>query len=228
MNKDKILEGLKIANNILLKYNAYGLLFGSALSLLFNKQARNNPKDIDILILSPLCEHHPERGEGTKYSPRDSAKIDWWVYHSSDRYPIQRPSNDNLVAKGNAADLLDDWVMPDFQSQVGLYWNAQIKEGVILSPGLYIPKPSLAKKIIRTELPKIRVQQSKNKRAIAFRRKKILKLEKQLSQSWDKNFYSLPYPLISEGELRIQSLGNQIMSAYCKHRYYTGEVKIKK
>jgi hypothetical protein len=85
-------RGLRKANRILQKYNTAGLLIGGLAKAIwsnpFDHDEMNDHKDIDVIVLSHDCRHHPKQWEGG---------IDWWVSHSFD----ELPNNGNIYLDYN-------------------------------------------------------------------------------------------------------------------------------
>lgn len=81
-------EGLEVADIVLKDYRAVGMLIGGVAKELWRGKTSDNilmsHKDVDVLILSQFCDHHPEQYEGG---------IDWWICH----FDYERPSNGNDV-----------------------------------------------------------------------------------------------------------------------------------
>jgi hypothetical protein len=82
------LEGIREANRILSDYNVPGVLIGGLAKEIWqgntSEEALAAHKDVDVLVLSFDCVHHPQQWEGG---------IDWWVAHS----PEERPNNGGSV-----------------------------------------------------------------------------------------------------------------------------------
>lgn len=88
------LEGLRVADEILRSYKSSGLLIGGLAKEIWRttkdasdlEERLNRHKDVDVLILSPHCRHHPKQWEGG---------IDWWVSHRDDFQ--ERPTNGSSI-----------------------------------------------------------------------------------------------------------------------------------
>lgn len=205
---NKLVDGLKEGDKILRNYNAPGLLFGGALSLLYGETRRRKPPDLDILILSTSCGNHPQMREGTNFK-REDFTYDWWVTHD----PTQRPSNDDLWKKMFDPSF-DIFFMGkplvDPRNQVGLYWSASSKEGLSLASGLYVLSVELAKQIKAQEL------------AYPLPTWEKRKLKKAFSENWEEEGYTLPYPILTERELTIHyHQPDDVIASYCKTYYRT-------
>lgn len=109
------LEGILMADKILKRYDAIGMLIGGVAWEIWSDHfididSLSQHKDIDVIVLSRSCKKHPARWE---------AGIDWWISHSI----TERPTNG---------------------SSVNLTWNAKLQDNIYLEPGLYLcPKELL-------------------------------------------------------------------------------------
>jgi hypothetical protein len=76
------IEGLREADHILREHRTLGLLIGSVAKHIWlgidDIDDLSEHRDIDIVILSSSCDHHPKQWEGG---------IDWWVRHSITEAP---------------------------------------------------------------------------------------------------------------------------------------------
>jgi hypothetical protein len=219
-----LLEGLAKADEILRVHNTAGFLCGSALPRLFCGMTSKVPfYDIDVLIPSMNCEHHPRQGKGSEYGSGNVPRgIDWWITHR----PDERPTNDNWEAM---AQVLGGWAFDEFifnnslksptfeaAEQIYLYWSIIFREPQHWS-GLCVPHPLLANTLLRGEL----AQASTHRRnKSTWDRRHIEKLEKYLGLNWDPNSYNLPYPLIQGKDVKITFLPKEALAAkYCKTTY---------
>lgn len=198
----RVFEGLSRGNAVLQKYETAGLLFGSSLSIIYGKSIRS-VKDVDILILSQNCSHHPGQYEGNVRG--NDLRMDWWVTHSIDK----RPANDNSWAKmcdpANQIILTGGRLLFDPNNDVALYWSVIKKDGVKLLPGLYIPSVDLAKKIKIKELE------------YPLENVRLRRMQKVLAEQWRQNNYSLTYPVLTEEKLMIQFYDKDSpKDVYCK------------
>lgn len=70
------LAGIAVARQVLERYGAVGLLIGGLAREFWqgtkDPAAYDDHKDVDVLILSFDCQHHPRQWE---------AGVDWWVSH---------------------------------------------------------------------------------------------------------------------------------------------------
>lgn len=214
-----LLQSLAKAHETLVAYKTSGIVFGGALSVLFGK--KRTLKDLDILVLSFDCEHHPHMGEGN-YFERDTnnvwdfIQVDWWLTHDS----TERPHNDNWFAASQCP--MVDVVLPGGKhmvclGEVGLLWSIRPRDPKLLVPGLYVFDPEFAKKILAlelgTDLPK-------------WRRKSFQNRQKEV---WDFQRYAFSYPLLSEKDCELHIFPeNAPLSLYCKTRYvdYGGKLLI--
>jgi hypothetical protein len=78
------IKGMIIADRILRKYNAVGMLIGGLAkevwSGTYNPNQLLKHKDVDVLVLAQRCGKHPKQEEGG---------VDWWISHRS----TERPTN---------------------------------------------------------------------------------------------------------------------------------------
>ena len=83
------LEGMRVADEVLKKYNAIGILIGGVAKEIWHGASDpakfSEHKDVDVLILSRNCENHPGQWE---------AGIDWWVSHRV----TEKPTNGTSVS----------------------------------------------------------------------------------------------------------------------------------
>jgi len=80
-------HGLKVADEVLKKYNVAGILIGGVAKMLWrgsDVKFLSRRKDVDVIVLSNNCEQHPEQWENG---------IDWWVSHRLS----ERPTNGGEV-----------------------------------------------------------------------------------------------------------------------------------
>jgi hypothetical protein len=82
------LEGMRVADEILKLHNAVGLLIGGLAKEIWKGESRPEKfaehKDVDVLVLSRECDHHPGQFEHG---------VDWWVRHE----PYELPTNGSSI-----------------------------------------------------------------------------------------------------------------------------------
>lgn len=82
VNATNALDGMVIADKILKEYGVIGLLIGSLAKMIWHgckEKQLVSANDVDVLVLSSGCKHHPKRYEGD---------IDWYISHGYDESPV--------------------------------------------------------------------------------------------------------------------------------------------
>lgn len=190
-------QSLQKAAEILKKYQAPGILFGSSLSFVYNGASPrpSKPHDIDVLVLSLSCENHPCLSES--YSP---IHTDWWVTHDLTKRPHNRNTWHEIIHDEGL--ILNPKLLPNLNNDVGLYWFISSSN---LEPGLYVMDPQTTKAVLAWEL-----QNEPTK----TRQKKI---GKALTQEWATGNYHLRYPILNPDQTTLHLLTkNSSYDPYCK------------
>jgi len=228
---NRLMDGLASAHKILCTHNARGLLFGGALFRIYRRAKPRTPKDIDVLILSYDCAHHPRQNEGCLPSEGEPLKpgwldrleIDWWVAHGSE----EKPHNDNVAAMANTMhpQEFDELYFCGNRDigPVGLCWNAHFRNPDQHARGLYLPNLDLARNIMRREIEQIEASAASAKSEYAkrlnapFIKESAKRLQILTSVEQRDN---LLYPTITETDLEVFFPPEQApLAAYCKTPY---------
>lgn len=115
------LEGMRVADQMLKKYAAVGLLIGGLAKEAWRGSSTpanfSRHKDVDVMVLQEECERHPQQWE---------AGVDWWISH--------RP--DERFTNGTG---------------IGLIWSVTLGRQAEPASGLYLPSLTLLRNAIRRE-----------------------------------------------------------------------------
>jgi hypothetical protein len=142
----KGLEGLRMANQALKDYRTHGILIGGLAKEIWSgttdPDVFASHKDVDVIVLSRNCGHHPGQWE---------AGIDWWINH---RY-------NELPTNGTSVNLL--WRLskrPEGMVPFGLYLPSDdlfreslVQEKKILGADYQVPEVKFVNRPAFTEFP---------------------------------------------------------------------------
>lgn len=194
---------LASTNEILKKYQTAGVLFGGVLNELYSQQRKHKPhKDLDILVLSTDCMHHPFFGEGS-----EGKHIDWWVTHT----PNEKPHNDNLqkriellFERTNSHEIVDDFIWHHRRREAAaLYWSLTLKRSV--PNGLYLLSPTIAQETLKYYLNFLESKFNRNK------------IEKYLKGEWLTQTVASSYPTLDNSQVTVNLLTDSNPTAkYCR------------
>lgn len=205
--RSRLERHLTFADKVLKRYLSVGVLFGGVLDEIYSerKRWRIHP-DVDILILSLDCKHHPILGEGSS-----EKHLDWWLRHSLE----ERPHNDNsqkrldLLLERTKDPYPVDYLVDDFlwqhrrEQNVGLYWSLTLEQEI--PPGLYLPSPAIAKETLRHTL-QFPISGS-------IRRK----LSKYLEAEYSIHELTVPYTILEDSQVRMNyHTEDNPLAKYCK------------
>jgi hypothetical protein len=103
------IEGLRVADEVLRKYEVIGMLIGGLAKELWHgvtdPEILETHGDVDVLLLSYNCRYHPKQWE---------EGVDWWVSHTVNELPTNG-------------------------SSVGIFWQASLEQHALKIPsGLYL------------------------------------------------------------------------------------------
>ncbi len=119
----KGIEGLQVANDILLSRETAGILIGGVAETVWNKARKSSEldehKDVDVMVL----------GDGTGFEEDFEGGIDWWLPHT-----------ERINIPGAVLSAEMDWTWWRNGNDVALSFG--VKTVSNLSPGLYIPDQS--------------------------------------------------------------------------------------